>query len=526
MGKSNAPMIGKSLVVGPNHAVLEDARVSRDGREFSLHSPYWQLNKDVKMAVAWSKKLQLDVSESYLEVLAYYAENYSADHAYNMNGRSCSYFDATGDTGFNVDSLISYRASLDKTTEHHLGALRGFIRKWYELGYPGVGDEIVDLLRDWRLRGNEKGRAVSLMDEDVGPLTDIEMAAFLDGMLAGYMRGDISLSDYALSSTLAHSGRRAVQIASLKIKDLIKHKQGDIWQYAINFPRAKQRGMGWRREFNSYPIVEDLWLLLDLQAKSVVELVQEYIDIEIGNATALELPLFPNMDTFQEGLKVTDLAEQLQFDLHHANRGSCNKALKRCVSAIDVRSERTGKALTLTSKRFRYTLGTNLAREGRGEYIIAEALDHTDTQNAGVYVRNIPDIVERIDKAVAMQLAPLAQAFQGVLVTSENEAIRGDDKASRISNGRNNVGNCGSYGFCGALAPIACYTCTHFQPWLDGPHEAVMDELIAKRDDVLAATNDAKIAAVNDRLILAVSDVIHRCRRAREKNPALEVSNG
>jgi len=218
----------------------------------------------------------------------------------------------------------------------------------------------------------------------------------------------------------------------------------------------------------------------------------------------------------------------LAFDLHHAERDNCNEILMRCASHLNICSERTGELLNLRSKRFRYTLGTNLAREGRGEYVIAEALDHSDTQNAGVYVRNTPDIVERIDKAVAMRLAPLAQAFQGVLVVSEQDAIRGSDKASRISNARDNVGTCGSYGFCGALAPVACYTCAHFQPWLDGPHEAILEELLTKRDDVMDATEDAKIAAVNDRLILAVSDVIQRCQKQKVSHqiPVLEMSDG
>ncbi|MNJ64240.1 hypothetical protein D3C77_601840 [compost metagenome] len=138
---------------------------------------------------------------------------------------------------------------------------------------------------------------------------------------------------------------------------------------------------------------------------------------------------------------------------------------------------------------------------------MAEALDHSNLQSAGCYIKSLSDIVERIDRAVARQLAPLAQAFQGVLVASEQQAVRGDDPCSRISNGRVNVGTCGSYGFCSACAPIACYTCTHFQPWLDGPHEEVLKELLASSDRVWGVTQDLKIASANDRLILAVTEV-------------------
>lgn len=98
-----------------------------------------------------------------------------------------------------------------------------------------------------------------------------------------------------------------------------------------------------------------------------------------------------------------------------------------------------------------------------------------------------------------------------MLVRSESNAIRGDDLNSRIKANGEGIGTCGSYGFCGANVPIPCYTCLHFQPWLDGPHEIVYKELIAERERLLELTGDKQIAAVNDRSILAVADVIQRC---------------
>lgn len=270
--------------------------------------------------------------------------------------------------------------------------------------------------------------------------------------------------------------------------------------------------MPWRSTFNRFAIVEDLWLLLQQQAEAVQKAFSEQAGRPLPKEVQEELPLFPvshylDSDSDSEALQGSDR-------LHIPSNG-VYKAMVRVAKIIAVISERTGAPIALNPNRFRYTLGTNLAREGRGELVIAEALDHSDTQNAGVYVRNIPEIVERIDKAVALQLAPFAQAFRGVLVASERDARRGDDPSSRISNGRANVGTCGSYGFCGALAPIACYTCAHFQPWLDGPHEEVLDRLIEERNRVRDNCDDLKIASANDRLILAVSDVINRCKEAK-----------
>lgn len=222
-----------------------------------------------------------------------------------------------------------------------------------------------------------------------------------------------------------------------------------------------------------------------------------------------ELPLFPNLSVLDPS---AGLEEQLTMDYLHMRTANLGGVMLRVSDATNVISERTGLPINLTPYRFRYTLGTNLAREGKREYVIAEALDHSDTQHVGVYVKNIPDIVKHINKAVALRLGPIAQAFQGVLIVSESDAIRGNDPSSRITNGAQGVGTCGNYGFCGALAPIACYTCNNFQPWLDGPHETVLDGLINERDSVFEQTGDLKIASVNDRLILAVSDVVSRCK--------------
>jgi len=499
---------------------------SKDGYDFRLEDPVWRLNKDIQLNLAWASTLTPEVNESYLRVLAYYAENFSADHTYNMNNRFKTYIEQTGDNKILVNSIISYRSTLSKGQEHYLGAFRGFLRKWNELGYPGISEEVIELLKGWRLRGNEKGRAIALLDAKSGPLTDVEMSALLDGLLDKYMNGEFSLYDYALISILAHSGRRAVQITSLKIKDVIRKRNGDVHEYTINFPRAKQRNSNWRDEFNAYPITEDLWLLLDLHTKSVFDHIQRITELQLNTVTMGNLPLFPNYDSLYKGIDEKTLNYQLKFDYYHAKSKTCNQVLKEASSTLGVYSERTGLPLKLTSKRFRYTLGTNLAREGKGEYVIAEALDHSDTQNVGVYVRNIPDIVEHIDKAVAYKLAPLAQSFQGVLIDSEKDAIRGDDINSRIGNGKENLGSCGSYGFCGAMAPISCYTCIHFQPWLYGPHEMILDELIEKRDEIASVTKDLKMAAVNDRLILAVSDVVLRCNRRKTETNRKELSNG
>lgn len=209
------------------------------------------------------------------------------------------------------------------------------------------------------------------------------------------------------------------------------------------------------------------------------------------------------------------------FEFHRTG-ASISDALTKIVESLGVISVRTGEAINITPYRFRRTTGTRAAVEGHGELIIAELLDHTDTQNVGVYVQAVPEIVERIDRAMAFHLAPLAQAFAGTIVSSEEDAIRGGDPSSRVCDPRFDssmkpMGSCGSHGFCGAMAPVACYTCRSFQPWLDGPHEAVLNYLIAEREHLLAEA-DLRIASINDRTILAVAEVVARCNQIKSSS--------
>lgn len=496
-------------------AVADEEIISRDGYQFNVSDDRWRLNKDVDIPVsAISQQLSQNLYLAFRRVLAFYAQTTSPTHCRNLFERAKHYLSTTPDQEpFSVESLISYRSTLDKTTEWYLGALRGFIKQWHAMGHPGIADDVIQLLGKWRLKGNEKGHAVQSMCPESGPLTDIEMQGVVDAVFNAFSEERLKLRETALTLTVGMTGRRPVQVTALKIKDLIKQTSKDgVDRYFINFPRGKQRYGGWRTTFSKFPICEDLWLILQQQSAAVLCEFEDMIGGEVAPKLKAELPLFPNLKM----LDITvSLEEQLKTDILHAPSDIIKAVMSDLTRRINVASERTGLPIHLTPVRFRYTLGTNLAREGKREYVIAEALDHSDIQNAGVYVKNIPDIVKHINKAVALRLAPLAQAFQGVLVASENDAVRGNDPSSRITNGAKGVGTCGSYGFCGAIAPIACYTCNNFQPWLDGPHEEVLDGLLKERDSVVELTNDLRIASVNDRLILAVSDVVNRCKKVK-----------
>lgn len=464
-------------------------------------------NLSLNFSELQTRRSLIDASK---RVFIWYAQNKSAPHLRNMFFYLAHFLrtihtDQRRGVSITANDIINYRGRLDANCGYYLGSLSGFLQKWHDLGIPGIADDVITLLKQLRIKGNRKGEAVSTMDTLDGPFTDIEAAAIHESVDRAYESQEISLSDYLLVSLFLALGQRPIQYASLKVCDVKteESKDGTVI-YTLRVPRAKQRGQLSRGAFSQRVLIPKIGEKL---VQHAAEVQAEFIGIFSDSSLA---PLFP--------AKRSNGNEPKGFECHQTSH-VLSVDLKEALSKLNVISERTGEPLHITATRFRRTLGTRAAMEGHGELVIAELLDHTDTQNVGVYVQATPEIVERIDRAMAMHLAPLAQAFAGVIIADEAEATRNGDPTSRICDPRiepsmKPMGNCGKYGFCGSLAPISCYTCRSFQPWLDGPHESVLNHLISERDRLMTGT-DARIASINDRTILAVAEVVRRCEEIR-----------
>ncbi len=445
--------------------------------------------------------------------LLWYAEHLSPAHLSNMHERLGHYLRVVGDGRIHPlgeitgADLINYRATLTSTTSWYLGSLSGLLKKWHSLGYSGVTTDAAALLKQLRTQGNQKGEAVLTHDPIHGPFTDMELESLQSSLDRAYVSGEVDREGYLLAYLFMLLGQRPVQYAALKVRDVgLAYAKDGTAVYTIRVPRAKQRNQLSRAEFKDRVLIPQVGELLVHYSKEVLATFHRLLP------DPSDAPLFPTRR--RRG------GEPDGFEYHRTTQTIAD-LLERTLRCLSVTSERTGQSLHINATRFRRTVATRAAMEGHGELIIAELLDHTDTQNVGVYIEARPEIVERIDRAMAVYLAPMAQAFAGVIIDNESLATRAGDPSSRVCDPRFDpsmkpMGNCGKHGFCGFLAPIACYTCVNFQPWLDGPHEAVLDYLIGERDR-LAAQTDLRIASVNDRTILAVAEVLRLCDARRKE---------
>lgn len=491
--------------------------LSRDGYSCDINNEIWRISRSHILNFSAAREIiSIELLFNYRHVMKNYAENSSSSHAKSCFQRFLHFarwISSKRNQPLNeilgVD-IANYRAELPTSQQWYVATLAGLFRKWTELGHMGLGPDLIPTLGLWRLRGNKKGEAIQLRSVTDGALTNIEFESLYSGIVSLFEQEEISIEEFVLPMLLVFSGRRSIQIGDLQERDLVCLKASDgREEFILNIPRRKQRGSAFRGSFKPFALNNENGFLL---RKMISERTSPTGSVR--SILGSSFPLFPSWHKVREfqadgRSKIDSIPE----DHFHLNQAAVASRVKSVISRVRAISERTGESLKVSPIRFRRTVGTRAAREGHGVLLIAELLDHTDTQNAHVYVENIPEHVDAINKAVARELAPIAQAFVGRLVDRENDAVRGGDPSSRIrtSSGKS-AGTCGHFGFCGALAPISCYTCRSFQPWLDGPHEAVLDQLLSENDYIGRVTGDKQVAAINNRTVLAVTQVIELCR--------------
>ncbi len=488
-------------------AVAPGAEITRtpSGARFDSTGDIWRYRdgvNNVSLDFSSLTSLSPELRSSAKAVLRWYAENRSSNHLTGIFDRLL-HFSRTLDkpkavlNAITSTELINYRAQLDAATAWYLGTLAGFFRKWSRLGYSGVTEDALRLLNQLRVPGNQKGVAVLTMDPVDGPLTHIEMEGLQAALNSAYAAGKVSQDDFVLAWLYMLLGQRNTQYAALKVCDVqVRHDSEGRPSYWVLMPSAKKGTATPRDRRVERPLVEQFGEVLAQHA------AQTRRSFEGVLPDASLAPLFPaRRGTGGAGVYAL-----------HMTAHDLGRRLTRVLENLCVTSERTGEPINVSAVRFRRTVATRAAEEGYGPLVIAGLLDHTDTQNVGVYTANSPAIIERIDRAIALEMAPLAQAFAGTLAPgsspTSNPAQRIIDL--RIDRSGQAMGECGKHGFCGFSAPIACYTCQSFEAWLDGPHEAVLNHLLERREQLLK-TSDKRMASVNDRTILAVAAVVQRC---------------
>lgn len=424
-------------------------------------------------------------------------------------------FLGSADSSRNIDELTAadlqnYGAYLPKHQQYYLRKVKEILMAWAATGVAGLSRDLLLLLPGLETANHDIGSAVRTMDPSTGPLTDIEYEAVVAAVRYAFASGGMPLSDYALVILAITLGARSLQLAMIKVKDLSLTQRADgSYVFILQITRLKQgKNIRPRTLFRARQLTSAVGALIEQQAGAARAWA-----IKSG-IPAEEAPLFPSTSSAPQERRI--VLPGLQG---HCDTKLMSTKISRILERLGVWSHRIDGPMRLFQTRLRRTLGTRAAAEGHPAQVIADLMDHSWVDSSLVYIETRPDMIERIDKALALQIAPLAQAFAGTLV--ERPHPDSDTSAGKIvyiatRETFKQTGKCGKFDFCGLAAPLACYTCAYFNPWLDDVHETLLEALIAEREELLSIA-DARIASVNDRTILAVADVVNRCKIAAGK---------
>lgn len=401
--------------------------------------------------------------------------------------------------------VLAYKM-LSYESQFALAAIRPFLKQWAALGAPGVGQDVANLLGQLKLKQSPVGVAVATLDPEKGPFTDLEFEAIQMAVNDAYARRKMDTETFVLSYLFMAIGARPVQFAAMKCCDLIAPEKGSDGDYVLNVPRAKQGDQLVRGEFTPRLIATQV-------GKALQGHVQEVRARFKGTMDADQFPMFPQS-------RETEYSNAPGFEFHRTS-GALSMNLIRAFQRLHVPTERLdGRAIPVTPVRFRRTFATRAAEEGLPLLVIAELMDHADTRHVRVYAGLTTRIRAQFSRKIAVQMAPIVEMLTGRVIQNEAAATRPDASSRvidlRVDQSGAGMGSCGTHARCLFDKPVSCYGCHSFEPWLDGPHEAMFDYMINRRN-YLMKTADARIASINDRAIVGCAQVILRVRAIRNE---------
>lgn len=250
-----------------------------NGYSFKLSDKKWQLDKE--NCVYPHKvvdRMPTNMKLSYLKTLAYYASEYSSFYIKSINNLFYKWFGAMTIDTIDDKAIYQLNVHLGSARNYMLNIVKAFITKWKKLNYPGVEATALRMLEKIKIIPNQTGEAVKRRDPNKGPLTETELNYILKSVSKLYLEKKIQRFLYCYILLLAITGRRPLQLISLKAKDLIKNEKG----YFLNVPKVKQR-KSFRNEFNMVMIEKFLYDSLSMLINENQVFVEDKFSVGINN---------------------------------------------------------------------------------------------------------------------------------------------------------------------------------------------------------------------------------------------------
>jgi integrase len=361
--------------------------------------------------------------------------------------------------------------------------VRAVLGRWKRLRLPGLGQDVAEFLEEperFEESGNGWYFALVANDPERGAFTEQELRSIRECLDLGFVEGRVSLEDWALTWFLIATGNRPVQMARIRISDVIVTTGPEGVEVTLAIPLAKGNGLStgarWKRKAPSV----------------LAEVLLRYIAMPGMRARGTGGPLF-----FEQSSQVS-------------------ARIKLIFQKLRPHSDRLGGLLPVFPYRFRYTLGTRAIALGASDHEAARLLTHRTTHCIQYYRASLPTLQQPIGKAVGREMTFIAEAFQGRMIGSVDEATRVGEAGALIRDFAHLVGHtlgaCGTHADCHQNAPRACLLCGKFEPLRDAPWEQFHEVLLLD----LEQETEGRIRLITQEQIGAVRGIIAKRDRYLE----------
>ncbi len=303
-----------------------------------------------------------------------------------------------------------------------------------------------------------------------GALTDQELHNLHGALNLSYANGEISMQDFTLVWMCIGTGLRPIQIARMLRSDVSIHDGPEGKEVMLRVPLAKGEG-GNKGEF---------WLR---RAPSVLaEALITYLE---SSTESPQNPLF-----FETSPAIA-------------------QRVKAVGERLDSWSDRLGTKIPISTYRFRYTLATRALAHGASDWEVARLLTHRSTSCIQFYRASMPELLNPIESALGKEMGYFARAFQGRLINDLSEATRKDEGEAEIMDFLHltkgeTIGACGTRARCYLNAPVACLSCSRFEPYREAPWE----ELLASLTEDANHEVEERIKLINLNAMSAIKGII------------------
>ena len=360
---------------------------------------------------------------------------------------------------------------------------------------------------------NESGVAVRTSDPTGGPLNDAELILLRQALMSDTSMDPTHIQQRAAIWLALVFGRNPSNFVLLRQSDFCKLDEDLDDEWILRIPRIKKRSLPRAKFKNEY---------VDTSLAKVIE------------SLIVDGPRSPEKEPTERPLLARQAPREHMIGTPmepwawHLNASEFTQLIQSAVERYGLVSPRTGEPLYVTTRRLRYTFATNRVREGISARDLADALDHSDTQHVQVYFDARSTVVERLDRAAALEIAPKLHLFQGRAVKDADSSTLGKDPAKRIriipelidpNHHVRDLGACGKAEFCNLFPPYSCYPCDKFEPFRDSldVHEMVFDFLVERRERLRSdPLESSRIAVQLDEVIYACAEVILDVRTSQD----------